>query len=101
MKIVGTIDTDKFLAEVTVEELDRLAGKKLGTEGNYSWQRIISTGTTFDIVKAFDQIHRNNQRKQEIEVVRKTLEGVINSLDIIEPFIEEPKVEVVPVEVWQ
>lgn len=94
MKIIANIDNRRFIAELSTQEIDFLAGKKIGSEsGYYSTERNISAGTTFNIVKAFDQIHRNKQRKGEIDVVRKTLEGVINSLDIIDRFIEEPPVE--------
>jgi len=91
MKIVGTISTDCFLAEVTVEELDYLAGKKLGTEGNYRSGRIIKTGTSFNIVPIFAQIHRNGQRKREIDSLRATLNAMLVGLDMIEPLIEEPQ----------
>lgn len=94
MKIIGTIDSRTVIAELSVKEIDFLAGRMIGEEvGYYGNERKITAGTTFDIVKAFDQIHRNDRRKQEIQTVLKTLEGVLNSLDIIEPFIEEPKVE--------
>ena len=92
MKIIATVDNRKFIAELSLEEIDYLAGKKIGEDkGYYGNERTITSGTTFNITKAFDQIYRNGQRKREIETVRKTLEGVINSLDIIEPFIEEPQ----------
>jgi hypothetical protein len=95
MKIVGSINGSNFLAELTYQEIKYLAGKEIGYEANHQsyGQRTIPSGVTFEITKAFEQIHRNDQRKKEIDTVRKTLEGVINSLDIIDPFIEEPKVE--------
>ena len=94
MKILANIDNRTFIAEVTIREIDFLAGKKIGSDnGYYATERDITAGTTFNIVKAFDQIHRNEQRRGEIVTVRKTLEGVINSLDIIDRFIEEPPVE--------
>lgn len=94
MKIIANIDNRRFIAEVSTQEIDFLAGKKVGEDNDYSGlNRAIVPGTTFNIVKAFNQIHRNNQRKSEIETVRRTLEGVINSLDIIDRFIEEPPVE--------
>lgn len=98
MKIVATISSNTFLAEVSASEIDFLAGKRIGREGTYSWDRTIQTGTTFNIVNAINQVHHDKRRKVEIETVRKTLEGIINSLDIIEPFIEEPKVEETPAE---
>ena len=91
MKIIAKTGEYTFLLEASADEIDRLAGKQIGKAGAYSWQRDIPFGTEFNIIKAFDQIYRNGQRKREIETVRKTLEGVINSLDIIDPFIEEPQ----------
>ncbi len=94
MKIIATVGNGNFLAELSYQEIDYLAGKTIGDSGGYySYDRKIVSGTKFNIIKAFEQIHRNGSRKQEIEMVRKTLEGIINSLDIIEPYIEEPKVE--------
>jgi hypothetical protein len=93
MKIVATVSGSSFLAEISAEEVKFLAGKKIGYEGNYSYEQRIPSGTTFDIVGAFAQIHRNNNRKREIESVRATLLGIINGLDLISPFIEEPKQE--------
>jgi hypothetical protein len=91
MKIIGTIDSQNFLAEISAQEIDFLAGKRIGTiEGRYDRIRAISTGTTFNIVKAFDQIHRNNQRKSEVESLRATLKAILVGLDMIEPLIEEP-----------
>ncbi len=102
MKIIAKSNPNTFLAELTIQEIDLLAGKNIGEGiGGYyrNEDRKISTGTTFDIIKAFAQIHRNDARKNEIVMVRKTLDGIINSLDIIEPYIEEPspeeKIEVV------
>ena len=94
MKIIAKSGTRSYILEATSREIDFLAGREL-CQGRYGDERELPylLGSTFNIVKAFEQIHRNDQRKQEIEMVRKTLEGVINSLDIIEPFIEEPKVD--------
>ena len=93
MKIIASVDNFRFIAELTAQEIDFLAGKQIGTKEGYYNGRMITAGTTFNIVQAFNQIHRNNTRKREIETVRKTLEGVINTLDIIDPFIEEPKLD--------
>jgi len=93
MKIIASINEYEFIAQLTKQEIDYLAGMQIGHDKGYYGGRAIRAGTTFDITKAFEQIHRNSQRKREIDTVRKTLEGVLNSLDIIEPFIEEPKVE--------
>lgn len=99
MKIVASITSTKFLAEITVEEMEFLAGKQVGYKGNYWYERNIPVGTEFNIVKAFGQIHRNDNRRKEIETVRKTLEGVLNGLDIVDRFIDEPKTEETPAEI--
>jgi hypothetical protein len=72
MKIIGTINGYNFLAELTYQEIKFLAGKDIGHEGrNQSYgERTISVGTTFDITKAFEQIHRNNQRATTSASVR-------------------------------
>jgi hypothetical protein len=99
MKIIGTIGDGEFLAQLDYREIDYLAGKQVGsTEGYYSYNRKIKSGTTFNIVKAFEQIHRNDQRKREIESLRATLNAIIVGLDMIEPLIEEPKTEEAPAE---
>jgi hypothetical protein len=92
MKIIAKSGTRTYLLQASSDEIDLLAGRKI-CRGDYGDERCEEyiLGVTFDITKAFSQIHRNDRRKQEIETVRKTLEGVINSLDIIEPYIEEPK----------
>jgi hypothetical protein len=94
MKIIGTIGDGNFLVEATFREIDYLAGRTVGSQqGYYSSDRKIQTGTTFNIVKAFDQIYRNNQRKSEVESLRATLKAILVGLDMIEPLIEEPKPE--------
>jgi len=94
MKIIGTIGDGNFLVEATCREIDYLAGRTVGSQqGYYSSDRKIQTGTTFNIVNAFDQIHRNNQRKSEVESLRATLKAILVGLDMIEPLIEEPKTE--------
>ncbi len=95
MKVIAKTGDATFLLEATAEEIDRLAGKKIGHHGpsDYSWIRHIQFGTEFAIVPAFDSLYRSNQRKREVETLRATLKGMLNSLDLIEPFIEEPKVE--------
>jgi hypothetical protein len=94
MKIIAKSGPRAYILEATSDEIDKLAGR-LTCKDNYGQENdpLYILGTKFNIINAFTQIYRNGQRKREIEIVRKTLEGVINSLDIIEPFIEEPKVE--------
>ena len=92
MKIIATVGNGTFIAELSYQEIDYLAGNKIGdSSGYYSHDRKILAGTQFNIVSAFQQIHRNNKRKGEIETVKKTLQAVIAGLEMIEPLIEEPK----------
>ena len=70
MKIIATVDNRKFIAELSLEEIDYLAGKKIGEDkGYYGNERTITSGTTFNITKAFDQIYRNGQRPAEPGIV--------------------------------
>jgi len=92
MKIIGTIGDGNFLVEATFREIDYLAGRTVGSkQGYYESDRKITSGTTFNIVKAFEQIHRNDRRKSEVESLRATLKAILVGLDMIEPLIEEPK----------
>ena len=95
MKIIAKTGDATFLLEATADEIDRLAGKKIvRTPNQYeSWKKEVFFGTEFAIIPAFDSLYRNNQRKREVETLRATLKGMLNGLDLIEPFIEEPKVE--------
>jgi hypothetical protein len=93
MEIVGTWGRD-VLVKATAEECDQLAGKTISFSGNYSWDRSIVLGTKFDITAAFSQIHRNEKRKEEIDMIRKSLEGAINNLDLVQNFLTEPQPEV-------
>jgi len=94
MKIIATVNSRNFIAELSISEIDYLAGKKIGEEKvYYGNERSVTTGTTFNIVKAFDQIHRNDERKKQVEYLRATLNAMLVGLDMIEPLIEEPKVE--------
>ena len=96
MKIVATVDQNVFLAEIRTDEIDLLAGKKVGntcTEGYYNHYRAIPPGTTFNIVKAFDQIHRNNERKNQVNTLKQTLNMMLVGLEMVDPIIEELKVE--------
>jgi hypothetical protein len=96
MKIIAKSGPNLFLAQLTTKEIDLLAGKQVGEGvGGYyrNEDREIRFGTTVNIVGAFVQIHRNNQRKREVESLRATLNAMLVGLDMIEPLIEEPKPE--------
>jgi hypothetical protein len=96
LKIIGRSYAFTFLAEISAQEIDYLAGKTVGkNQGGYynNDEREIPIGTTFNIVKAFEQIHRNDQRKREVESLRATLNAMLVGLDMIGPLIEEPKPE--------
>jgi hypothetical protein len=93
MKIIATIDGGTFIAELSVQEIDFLAGKTIGDKGYYDHNRTIRSGTTFNIVKAFEQIHRNNNRRHQIENVKQTLKMLLIGLEMVDPLIEEPKPE--------
>ena len=95
MKVVAKTGDATFLLEATADEIDSLAGKKIGNHGpsDYSWIRHINFGLEFDIIPAFDSLYRNNQRKKQVDSLRATLNAIIVGLDMVEPLIEEPKLE--------
>jgi hypothetical protein len=96
MKIIAKSGTKLFLAELTAAEIDYLAGRKVGAGvGGYyqNEDREIKPGTTFNIVPAFVQIHRNDQRRAQVQNVRDALTAMLTGLDMIEPLVEEPKPE--------
>lgn len=100
MKVIARVDAGKYLVEATLQELASLADRKIHTdehdpEGSYQSSRrdCIKIGTEFKISNAWAQIHRNDKRKAEVQTVRKQLEAVITQLDMIEPFLDEPKPE--------
>jgi hypothetical protein len=96
MKIIAKAGANTFLAQLTTQEIDLLAGKQVGEGiGGYyrNEDRKIPFGTTFNVVPAFQQIHRNDRRKSEVESLRATLKAILVGLDMIEPLIEEPKTE--------
>ena len=93
MKIIATVGDGTFIAKLDLQEIDYLAGKKLGENGYYSYDRKIPSGTEFNIVEAFAQIHRNQRRKDQVETLRQTLNLMLAGLDMAKPLIEEPQVE--------
>lgn len=95
MKIIAKNGSCSFLAEISAAEIDSLAGKMVGrwSEDYCRTDRKIEMGTTINIPAVFAQIHRNDQRKREVESLRATLNAIIVGLDMIEPLIEEPKPE--------
>ena len=100
MKVIARVDARKYIVEASLEELAALANKKIvdtehDPEGSYSSSRrdCIAVSTTFEINKAWSQIHRNEKRKGEVFTVKRQLEAIITQLDMIEPFLEEPKPE--------
>jgi hypothetical protein len=102
MKIIAKSGINRFFAELTTTEIDLLAGEKIGEGiGGYyrNEDRDIPAGTKFNIVQAFEQIHRNDQRKREVDSLRATLNAMLVGLDMIGPLIEEPKPEEKPAEV--
>jgi hypothetical protein len=95
MKIIAKSGTRTYLLEATSQEIDFLAGYNLcrNSYGQENEPPSYVIGQKFNIVKAFEQIHRNNKRKSEVESLRATLKAILVGLDMIEPLIEEPKVE--------
>jgi hypothetical protein len=94
MKIIAKSSTRTYLLEATSEEVDKLAGRNV-CRGKYGDEKELCyvIGTEFNIIEAFDQIHRNDNRRAQVENVRQTLNAILVGLDMIKPLIEEPKTE--------
>jgi len=91
MKIIARVDRQTFLVQITADEMDALAGKSVGNNNYYERsQRDVEMGTTFNISAAWQRLNRDERRKEEVAVIRRQLQNLIEGLDIIEPFIEEP-----------
>ena len=93
MKVIAKTAFRTFLVEASVEELDALAGVKVGSDDYHGYQnhREIVLGTTFNICEAWRRLHRDAQRKNDVEIVRQQLQALILGLNIIGPLIEEPE----------
>ena len=52
--------------------------------------QVIDIGTEFNISEAWKQIHRNDERVREIELIKKSLECASVNLTMVEPFLTEP-----------
>ena len=95
MKIMAKVREGEYIyiLSARAQEINLLAGQMI-CEAEYDDPQMPSIiGTEFNIVKAFDQIHRNDRRKSEVESLRATLKAILVGLDMIEPLIEEPKPE--------
>lgn len=98
MKVIARSAVDKYLVEATIYELGSLANRKIvdrehDPDGSYqsSSRDCIRVGTEFNINDAWQQIHRNDQRKKEVATVRQQLTAIITQLDMVEPFLVEPE----------
>ena len=93
MKVIAKTGDGSFLLEATTQEIDYLAGKTIGHRNDsfYTCKREIPTGTTFNIVKAFEQIHCNERRRGQLHTLRQTLQLMLSGLEMIDPLIDEPK----------
>lgn len=94
MKVIAKSGTTSYILEATSQEIDFLAGRdvckaRFGEEKDPAY----ILGTQFNIIPAFDQIHRNERRKEEVERIRQALTFALNGLDMVGPLIEEPKPE--------
>ena len=92
MRVIAKAGTRKYILEATADEIDFLAGRSV-CKGSYGDERQVEyiLGTEFKIITAFEQIHRNDKRKAEIEYLRNTLACLLAGLDMVEPIIEEPR----------
>lgn len=92
MKVIATM-TGTVLLEATTHEVNALAGKTLYQWSSYHerWELQPRLGTTFDVVKGIEQLHRNAQRLEEVERLKQQLRSLILQLELVEPFMMEPE----------
>jgi hypothetical protein len=83
------------LVEATVQEIAALADCKVthSESSGYYTTEAVKVGTIFNVKEAFAQIHRNDKRKNEVATVKQQLQAIITQLDMVEPYLEEPKPE--------
>lgn len=90
MKVIGRVGTESYLVEATVQEIAALADCKVT---HSETTEAVKVGTIFNVKEAFAQIHRNDKRKNEVATVRQQLQAIITQLDMVEPYLDEPKPE--------
>jgi hypothetical protein len=98
MKVIAKCSSRTFLVEATAEELDALAGRKIGDDTN-RWDnnsRNNAVGQTFNICEAWRRLNRDTRRKKEVALIKPNLQHMINGLDMLEPFVDEPPLPVQP-----
>lgn len=94
MKVIGSTSGARYLVEATVDELNMIAGSDISegaNSGGYHAKQTIRIGTNFAISKGWELINAYNRRKREIATVRKALEGVLQTLEFVEPIMQEPE----------
>lgn len=101
MKIIA-IGNKNVILEATIQEVNALAGKQLYQWNNYrdAWDHAPSPGTVFNVIDGISQLHRNEQRTNEVIRLKQQLQSIILQLELIEPFMKEPE-PVVPTEAGQ
>ena len=93
MKIIA-VTGNTVILEASIKEVNWLAGKDVVPTNSYNWEPSFrAVGVEFAIREAFEQIHRNDKRKEEIDHVRKHLEVIIAQLDMTVPFLSEPTIK--------
>jgi hypothetical protein len=91
MKVIAKTHAGYYMVEAHESELEQIAGKSINNVGGYYRNESIAIGTKFDVQKAFQHITAYNSRPREITTVRKTLEGILLQLELIEPIIQSPE----------
>jgi hypothetical protein len=89
MKVIAQTGKKTFLVACNAEELDALAGRTIGDSYGYT-ERHNCLGISFDICAAWTRLNRDTRRRDEVNAVRRQLQNIIEGLDVIGPFIEEP-----------
>lgn len=93
MKVIG-LTSGGCIIEASIQEVSSMSGVKFRNGSyDYSSNPIMEVGREFNVMEGFRQIHRNEQRQREIATVRQQLTAIITQLDMVEPFMKEPKLQ--------
>lgn len=97
MKIIA-VTKSTIILEASPEEVDRLAGKTFARDDHYYRPNQDAIGTEFAVMEAYDQIHRNKCRIDQVNNVLESIELIKAHLKMQIPFLKEPESETTPQE---
>ncbi len=92
MKIIAKSSERVYLLEASSDVIDSLAGRLICRRSDYNHEqreRRSVVGTEFAIVPAFQQIHRNSERKEQIERLREIRRTYIPRAGMLKQFAQK------------